>query len=101
MTDDLMKLLRLVEKVPDADLLRRNDRLCRPAFDGAGSPKPDPGNLRREELRASGATQWLPRPISETRPGAVELCIPTFPNCKLIACGRALILAQTIQRRSA
>ena len=57
--------------------------------------------MELEVLRASGATQWLPRPISETRAGALELRIPTFPNGKLIACGRALILAQTNQRRSA
>ena len=54
----------------------RDDRLCRPAADGAGGRGPDRRGLRREEPGAAGPAQRLSRPDWETRAGTVELRIP-------------------------
>ena len=56
MTNEMKNLRDLVEKIPDADLLREMIE-----FAGAGDRGADRGGLRREERGAPGSAQWLPR----------------------------------------
>ncbi|WP_035994082.1 transposase [Bradyrhizobium sp. WSM1253] len=75
MTDDMMSLRTLVEKIPDADLLREMigfavQRLMELEVGG------QTGRPTREESRTPGPAQRLPRRTWETRAGAVELRIP-------------------------
>jgi hypothetical protein len=64
MTDDTMNLRTLVEKAPDADLLREMigfaaQRLVEIEIEGLTG-----GSLRQEEPGAPSSAQWLPRPAA-------------------------------------
>ena len=59
---EMMSLRALLEMAPDADLSCLADRLCRPAAHGARGRRAHGRSLWREDRRASGAAQRLPRP---------------------------------------
>ena len=85
MTNHMMTLRALIEKAPDADLLREMigfaaHRLME--LEG----RSDPRQLGREDRRAAGPTQRLPRPRRETRAGTVELRIPKLRRGSYFPC---------------
>jgi putative transposase len=69
----MMNLRALVEKAPDADILR--DMIAF-AADGDGGRRQDRRGLRRAIGRPARPAQWLSRRDWETRAGLVELRIP-------------------------
>jgi len=54
----------------------QDDRLCRPAADGARGRGPERGRLRGEERGAAGSAQRLPRSERETRADTVSCASP-------------------------
>ena len=76
MTDAMMTLRALMEKSPDADLLREMIGFAAERLMELEVGAPDRRGPWREEPRAAGPAQRLPRPDWETRAGTVELRIP-------------------------
>ena len=76
MTDDMMSLRTLVEKTPDADLLREMIGFAAAAADGAGGRSADRRRLRREGPDRLAQRNGYRERDWETRAGTVELRIP-------------------------
>ena len=75
MTDDKIALRALLEKAPTRSPAR-DDRLCRPAADGAGDRSLTGAAHRRAQPGADQPAQRLPRPRLGDPAGTVELRIP-------------------------
>jgi hypothetical protein len=76
MTDAMMNLRALLEKAPDADILRDMIAFASEAADGDGGGRQDRRGARRAFARPARPAQRLSRPGLETRAGTVELRIP-------------------------